>query len=713
MSRHKKSLKWICLFATFLFICLSAGMFYYLYQNTTVPLLFHQSHEVVPTFRCSEKRIEHYENGEWKEFKTAGVVISPCLPGEKEISKKLYLEWFLEIANMNATVIEVTDKMNPAFYEALYQYNTAKHQPLYLLQGVSLPGQEYDNMQDAVTGKLEKKLTKAGCEIINVLHGVGNSAYVKDVSPWVMGYLVGDKWDSELVLYTNEIQSEYAGFKGKYCHTWESATAFETVLARVGDNLFAYETGKFKAQKLLAFRNGAFTDPLSHDTSFSPGLYENLAHVNTQLIATSEHVKTGYFAAYDLPPYEPQCLSFDPVYTRGKNLRGKTDAFYPYLTKLNEYHQYTPVLISSFGLPASRGVSGVDEISGRNGGGLSESEQGILLKELFVDIMDSGITGGCLAAWQDDWSADTWNCTNLSVSSTLANWKDVQSANQNMGVMAVEPGNKESISYPDGEFMEWEGVTPLLQKEGITVQTLLDEAYVYFKIHIPNFSSVNQEVILPIDLVPDIGTLQDETNGVSYDKKADYALVIKDADTSRLMVQSRYDSYHALHHREETKENVYFKHTMPTTDSGEFVTVRQYVRKYRRNSHNDFQPPKALDMGILHHGNANPSASNYDSRSDFFINGEDIEVRIPWALLNFADPSQGKIVKDFYTSYGIEFCDLEEWYVGLVWKHDTNVTNVPSRPLSKPEWGAQPEYHFRKRQAYFTMQQAFENNQKK
>ncbi|MEG0091210.1 MAG: hypothetical protein RSA20_05270, partial [Oscillospiraceae bacterium] len=548
MNENKELLRWIDLVIILLIAVFALGSGgYYLYLHTQVPLPFTSSHETDVTFRCNEKKIEHYDGENWEEFKTSGVVISPLLPSGKEVSKELYLDWFLKISNMNANVVQVQDRMNPDFYEALYDYNTESPQPLYLLQGITLPKSTYDAMGDAVTDKLEEKLSKEGRKIINLVHGKAKG-YSMDVSPWVMGYIVGNEWDEKLVVYTNDVKRDYGGFEGRYCSAWDTASAFETVLARVLNHLFAYETARFDTQKLMSIKNGVFTDPLNHDGSYSPGLYENLAHVNTQLVSAQGNVKTGIFISYDILPYEPIFLSLESSFIEGKNLKGETDAFYAYLSALNEYHGGRAVMVSSFGLPASRGVWGIDQISGRNGGGIGEKNQAAMLSDLYCDIIDVGLVGGCLAAWQDDWSADTANCQRTRVQDSLGNWRDVQSANQSMGILAVEPGKTTMKSYPDGDYSEWEGVKPLIDEEGIVVQTLCDEGYLYLKIHVPDFSKEEQELVLPIDVLPKIGSYVDETNAVEYDIKADFALVIKGEGGSKLMVNRRYDTYYALHH---------------------------------------------------------------------------------------------------------------------------------------------------------------------
>ena len=39
-------------------------------------------------------------------------------------------------------------------------------------------------------------------------------------------------------------------------------------------------------------------------------------------------------------------------------------------------------------------------------------------------------------------------------------------------------------------------------------------------------------------------------------------------------------------------------------------------------------------------GNGNPYDADYNSVSDFYINGDEVEIRLPWQLLNFSNPAQ-------------------------------------------------------------------------
>ena len=67
--------------------------------------------------------------------------------------------------------------------------------------------------------------------------GVGSGRYRKDVSEWVIGYLIGVEWESSLVVYTNQKSEALRSYEGAYLYTAPEATAFEALLCQVGDSL--------------------------------------------------------------------------------------------------------------------------------------------------------------------------------------------------------------------------------------------------------------------------------------------------------------------------------------------------------------------------------------------------------------------------------------------------------------------------------------------
>ena len=81
-----------------------------------------------------------YADGEWEKKFLKGVNIGAAkpghFPGELAITKDEYLRWFQYISDMNAEVIRAYTTLNPAFYDALYEFNKNSKKPLYLIQGV-------------------------------------------------------------------------------------------------------------------------------------------------------------------------------------------------------------------------------------------------------------------------------------------------------------------------------------------------------------------------------------------------------------------------------------------------------------------------------------------------------------------------------------------------------------------------------------------------
>ena len=73
---------------------------------------------------------------------------------------------------------------------------------------------------------------------------------------------------------------------------------------------------------------------------------------------------------------------------------------------------------------------------------------------------------------------------------------------------------------------------------------------------------------------------------------------------------------------------------------------------------------ETFDTGLLRYGNGNPSSPDYDSLADFCVNGDDIEIRLPWLLLNFSNPSEMMVHDDYYLHYGVEEMSIEGIYVG-------------------------------------------------
>ena len=79
-----------------------------------------------------------------------------------------------------------------------------------------------------------------------------------------------------------------------------------------------------------------------------------------------------------------------------------------------------------------------------------------------------------------------------------------------------------------------------------------------------------------------------------------------------------------------------------------------------------------------------------------------MEIRIPWQLLNFADPSEMMIHDDYYEHYGVEYIQIDEMYVGFA--RGRGRYRIPMAAFPLEGWGNHPSYHERLKKSYYILQ---------
>ena len=74
-----------------------------------------------------------------------------------------------------------------------------------------------------------------------------------------------------------------------------------------------------------------------------------------------------------------------------------------------------------------------------------------------------------------------------------------------------------------------------------------------------------------------------------------------------------------------------------------------------------------------------------------------MEIRIPWQLLNFSDPSRMQIHDDYYDgNYGIEAVGIKEMFIGFGGEGNT----IEMGCLKLKGWENTVSYHERLKEAY-------------
>jgi len=671
------------------------------------------------------------EDGEYQEFEIRGVNMGLGKPGyfatEMAVTKEEYLRWFQQIQDMGANVIRVYTLGAPVFYEAFYEYNINNPSPLYLIHGVWVDDYLINSTYSVWDEEFYDPFLEDCKTIVDVVHGRHkehsengfiDDFYNKDISQWVYGYILGIEWETTLVTYSNVSIGQMEQYDGTYLYT-EDASNFEIFLADVGDQVIEYEVNKYGSQRMFAFSNWATTDPLEHDEDVEY-YFQKAARVDVEHIKCKESFLTGQFASYHIYPYYPDYYSM-----LGEH---EENTYLQYLKDINAHHTM-PVVITEFGVSSARGMASIEDALGRNQGGMSETAQGEALISMYQDIMAAGSNGGIVFTWQDEWFKRTWN-TMASVNLDItAYWSDYQTNEQYFGLLSFDPGKEKSVCYVDGNNSEWHNEDVVSTGNDVKLSMKYDERFIYFMVEKDGFDIETKKIYIPINVTPKSGAKTADNLEISMSDAADFVIEISGKENSRLWVQERYDLLSALFYDETSPQN-FFSKEFPGVDTAKFVPIYMileeqscYVMKelgsqdtsadtrisyseYDSGNPYHYMVNDKYETGKLTYGNANPDAADFNSLADFCAGDRCVEIKIPWQLLNFADPVNLYIHDDYYENYGVEYLTIDSISVGA----GTGNSEIQMEAFALKPLGKNPSYHERLKASYYMLQEYWGNN---
>ncbi|WKA56803.1 hypothetical protein [Planococcus shixiaomingii] len=667
--------------------------------------------------RINGQEFEVYKDGKWEPLTIKGVNLGMAkpgtFPGEAAISSEEYDRWFKAIGDMNANALRVYTLHPPAFYDALARYNATAEEPLYLYHGIWIDEEPLAKTLDAFTPEITENFQNEIKKVVDVVHGNAKvqqqpghayGTYNTDVSPYVIGWMIGIEWYPLTVAEMDKDYPDLGDFSGKHVYT-ENANPMEHWLAQQLDTLADYELNNYQSMRPLSFTNWPTTDNLEHPAE--PSVQEDLATVDPNHIkAKDELEKVGMFASYHVYPYYPDFLNLEEDYTEFIDHRGKKNNYAGYLKDLNDSHDM-PILIAEFGVPASRGMTHKNPF-GWNQGFISEKQQGDIASSLYEDILHEGLIGGMVFTWQDEWFKRTWNTMDYDDPDRRPFWSNAQTNEQQFGLLSFD---RMKVKV-DGED-DWKDSQLLYEKESGAMKSLSmdsDERYVYLKAQFDPANKNwwgNEDFNVYFNIRGDKGIPVDSMSGTAF--AADFHLKIKGEEQANLFVAGNYDSFY-FDYYSQLKMIPKAKKDINTT----FHPIRLALNKeVKRPDTGETIPFDSYETGKLQFGNANPEEENYDSLNDYYYSKETgiLEIRIPWMLLNAKDPSQRQFMGDMQkddleSSLTVEGIDV----AASLTKPNGGISE--SFDASKParyvweKWNL-PQSQERLKQSYYILQKTF------
>jgi hypothetical protein len=549
--------------------------------------------------------------------------------GELSISAAQYRAWFAAMGYLGIRVVRIYTIHPPAFYQQLAAYDEANpERPLYLMQGVALPDESYirkRNLYDpGVTTGFQKQLKDAASAVAGSLSrtaapGRASGAWTADVTPWLLGWIIGGELDPDAGAASDKRNAAAPAVSGKYFRSTTGATPTERWLASRMDELAGYQA-QHRLSQPIAFVNSATTDPLRHPEE--PLAREDMLQVDANHVRPTANWPAGTFASYHAYPYYPDFQRHEPA-LQDFQYQEHSDPYAGYLSELGRHHPDMPTLITEFGVPSSIG-SAHNAPLGRTQGDHSEQQAMQIDTDLLKLIQYEGLAAGFLAEWTDEWFKDAWNTAAHQDAGRRQLWHDPMTGEQNFGLLAMDA---------DGQ----PGGTPqhLLDTDGgwpaRTVTAQIDESYVTLDVTLggspPDSLALGFDVLPALTGTPFVG---------STDRRADAVFALNlTARTGQAYLRNQLDP-------------MPLDFAVPPGDRGSApdgwkpfnlivdrpLTVPATKQKL---------PLELQNAGVLRYGSWNPDDPNADSRSIWHSDGGDLVVRVPWALLGFADPSSHEV----------------------------------------------------------------------
>ena len=116
------------------------------------------------------------------------------------------------------------------------------------------------------------------------------------------------------------------------------------------------------------------------------------------------------------------------------------------------------------------------------------------------------------------------------------------------------------------------------------------------------------------------------------------------------------------------------------------------------------------NTGLLTYGIANPGHKDYNSLADYYIDENNLEIKIPWLLLNISDPSSKMRLADFYQYDWFESESIESIFFGAAFVSQDETAYINLYESTWDDW-EQPTYHTRLKQSYEIIKTAYKRYQ--
>jgi len=635
--------------------------------------------------RVAGSRIEVRTSNGWEPFYIKGVNLGAAIPGRNPSEfpdLATYRTWIAQIARMGANVVRVYTIHPPRFYDAVAEWNLENpSMPLWLIHGVwtELPPDD-DYLGEEFEGEFFGEMER----VVDVVHGradlrprPGHASgfYTSDVSDWTVAWIIGREWEPFSAMAFDSIAPEFTAWDGEYV-SLDAGNPMEAWLTRALDHMVAYETGTYGEQRPAAYTNWPTLDPMSHPSETTaeeevairrglgeqvesvPREYDNdIIGLDATRMTASDEFAAGLFASFHAYPYYPDFMILEESYREAASSFGPSN-YFGYLQQLKAAHPGMPVVVSEYGVPASIGSAHLQP-QGQHHGGLSEAEMARIDRRLTLELAEAGMAGGVLFAWIDEWFKKNWLTIEFELPPERNRlWYNRLDAEQHYGIFAMEPEPPVPGATIEERADGWAEIPPLYETDTGTVRAAHDAAYLWLHVETPGHEP-GDRIMLGIDLVdPGAGDVRwPGGEGPEVPVGLEF-VVIEGEEGLRVLADPPMNPFDLVPVGESTRATSgvqpeiadspagFFRDRLrqarnapwisEPNDDGLYDSLRVISNRRRFARDSTEYLAMGYDRGVLP-GGAMPDG--FWERE-----GDVLEVRIPWLLVNVTDPSSRSVL---------------------------------------------------------------------
>lgn len=621
-----------------------------------------------------------------------GVALPGTQPGELAPTEEDYDRWFAMISELGANSIRLYTLHYPRFYKRLHFYNVQHpDKPIYVFHGIWLdeenPSKNLHDMQSSYDDNIVETIECVhGHNFVFERKGRAHGEYDTDISPWVIGWLVGREVFPDEVQTTNALPAARSRYDGAYVSI---ANTNETAVwwAERIDKIAAYEADHYKTYRPISVSSWPTLDGIRHPTEGS-GASEDQEQLDLAVLDTHAY-PAGYFASYHAYPYYPDWMSEDPNYVMERDAEGP-DSYLGYLKTLRAHYFPKPLVIAEVGVPSSWGNAHFAH-SGMNHGGQDELQQGHDDVRVFRNAYDAGTGGAILFAWIDEWWKRTWIVDELALPRERYKlWHNVTSPEQNFGLLAFE------VDPPTFSKLPPTAGTGRIRE----IRADADAEFFHLSITLTSPLGPAESLTIGYDTYADDRGESILPDGTKTAQRSELALTVTPGG-AELKVMAPYDQFgiwhdtqSAWHNKTESQLPSGRPYRSVVSDGGAWNLVRWKNNSEHGSDDGVYRFPETVqDIGKLR---VRTAAEPESGQSAVIIDAATLTVRLPWTLLQVTDPSELRVLDDDPTTRDRETTITEGFRIAASLGSDL----VETPRMKWARWDTVPPYKERRKISY-------------